>query len=233
MSITTKYQHIFFDLDETLWDFKRNSLETLNELFDQHRFTERGIEKNNFIERYHHHNNIHWDLFRKGKINREQLRTVRWKNTLSEFSIADEVLTKNLSDQYLQLLPLKKNLLDDAINVLEYLKPKYSLHIITNGFEEVQMKKMETTGLASYFTHLITSERACSAKPNREIFMYAFQVTSATAHNSIIIGDSIEADMEGAKRMGMDHVFFNPEKNKHAEIMTHEVQSLLELKKIL
>ncbi len=228
-----KYRHIFFDLDETLWDFKRNSLETLHELFVQHQFEERGIEKKKFFERYHYHNNIYWDLFRKGKVNREELRTVRWINTLNEFDIEDATLSKNLSDQYLHLLPSKKHLFEDTIEILEYLKPKYSIHIITNGFEEVQLRKIETSGIASYFTHIITSERACSAKPNREIFLYAFDVTSATVSDSIFIGDSIEADIKGAQLMGMDHVLFNPENVPHQQTVMKEIKSLLELKKIL
>ncbi|HYV93255.1 MAG TPA: YjjG family noncanonical pyrimidine nucleotidase [Chitinophagales bacterium] len=233
MSIRKEYRHVFFDLDETLWDFKRNSLETIYDLIEQHRLEERGIEKENFIRRYHHHNDIYWDLFRQGKISREELRTVRWKTTLSEFEIDDEVLIKNLSEQYLQLLPNKKNLHDDAIEILNYLKPKYSLHIITNGFEEVQLQKIIMSGMASYFTHIITSERAGSQKPNREIFKYALEISNATITESIFIGDSIEADINGAKAIGMDHVLFNPEKIPHHEILQHEISLLTELHKIL
>ncbi|MCY7409971.1 MAG: YjjG family noncanonical pyrimidine nucleotidase [Chitinophagales bacterium] len=233
MISTKKYKHVFFDLDETLWDFKRNSLETLHELFVQHQFEERGIEKEKFFERYHYHNNIYWDLFRKGEVNREELRTVRWINTLNEFDIEDAALSKNLSDQYLHLLPSKKNLFEDTIEILEYLKPKYSIHIITNGFEEVQLRKIEISGMAPYFTHIITSERACSAKPNREIFLYAFDVTGATVRNSIFIGDSIDADIKGAQQMGMDHVLFNPESLPHQQPVMMEIESLIELKSIL
>jgi putative hydrolase of the HAD superfamily len=230
---TTKYHHIFFDLDETLWDFKRNSLETIHELIDRHQLEDRGIKKENFIRRYHHHNDIYWDLYRKGEISREQLRTVRWKTTLGEFEIEDEALVKNLSEQYLQLLPNKKNLYSDAIAILDYLKPKYSLHIITNGFEEVQLQKIITSGIASYFTHIITSERAGTQKPNKEIFQYALAISNCTVGESIFIGDSIEADIKGAKAVGMDHVLFNPEKIPHTESLIYEISSLTELKMIL
>jgi putative hydrolase of the HAD superfamily len=233
MKTGKKYRHVFFDLDETLWDFRRNSLETLHELMDQNKFGERGIEKTSFVTRYHYHNNIYWDLFRKGEISREELRTVRWKNTLSEFDIYDEVLAKNLSEQYLLNLPNKKNLHDDAIEVLTYLKPRYSLHIITNGFEEVQMQKISNSGLASYFTHIITSERAGSQKPNKEIFKYALEISNATIDDSIFIGDSIEADINGAKAMRMDHVLFNPLKIPHNEKIDIEITDLIELKQIL
>jgi len=228
-----KYRHVFFDLDETLWDFKRNSLETIHELLDQHKFEERGIEKAIFVERYHYHNDLYWDLFRKGEISRQELRTVRWKDTLSEFDIHDDVLAKNLSEQYLLMLPNKKNLHDDSIEVLTYLKPNYSLNIITNGFEEVQMQKISNSGLASYFTHVITSERAGSQKPNKEIFKYALEISNATIAESIFIGDSIEADIHGAKAMNMDHVLFNPLKIPHKEKIEIEITSLTELKQIL
>jgi len=228
-----EYRHIFFDLDETLWDFKRNSMETLHELSIKYQFNERGIEGGKFFERYHHHNNRYWDLYRKGKISREELRIIRWQTTLSEFDIDDSTFARNLSENYLQLLPNKKNLYEEALDLLIYLKPKYSLHIITNGFEEVQLRKIEMSGIASYFTHVITSERAGSQKPKREIFLYAFSLTSATVNNSIFIGDSIEADINGAKAIGMDYVLFNPEKISHKEEIEQEICRLSELRQWL
>jgi len=228
-----KYRNIFFDLDETLWDFKRNSLETIHELISDHELDKRGFERTFFIERYHHHNEFYWDLYRKGKITRQELRTVRWKTTLDEFDIHDEFLVKNLSEEYLQILPTKKNLYEDARELLEYLKPKYSLHIITNGFEEVQLQKIETSGIASFFTHIITSERAGSQKPQREIFLFAFDLTGGSIHNSIFVGDSLEADIAGARGIGMDHVLFNPGQIPHQESVMLEIRELKELKEFL
>ena len=228
-----KYRHVFFDLDETLWDFKRNSLEAIHDLISNRELDKRGFERAFFIERYHHHNEFYWDLYRKGKITRQELRTVRWKTTLSEFDIHDEHLIRDLAEEYLQILPTKKNLYEDAREVLEYLKPKYSLHIITNGFEEVQIQKLETSGIASYFTHMITSERAGSQKPHREIFLYAFDLTGGSIHNSIFVGDSLELDIGGAKGVGLDHVLFNPEKIPHHENVMMEIHELRELKAFL
>lgn len=173
------YRHIFFDLDETLWDFKQNSLEVIHDLMDHHQLESFGISRDSFIERYYHHNTYYWDLFRKGDITREELRIIRWKKTLGEFQIHDDSFAKKLAEQYLFLLPTKKSLYRDAIEVLDYLKPKYSLHIITNGFEEVQLQKIITSGLQPYFTEIITSERAGSQKPNREIFDYALTLANA------------------------------------------------------
>ena len=228
-----KYQHIFFDLDETLWDFKRNSLETLHDVFEMHELHRHGIEKETFIRRYHHHNDIFWEKYRKGQITRIELRTDRWKITLNEFQIDDETLTQNLSENYLAILPTKKHLLEDAEEVLTYLKTKYSLHIITNGFEEVQLQKIETSGIGKFFNYIITSERAGSQKPNREIFLFAMQLTNATLSNSLFIGDSIEADINGAKAVGMDHIFFNPLMLARHEQVQSEIKGLKELMKML
>ncbi len=232
-SMNAKYKHVFFDLDETLWDFKRNSLEAIHEVLDQHRWHERGIEKDAFINRYNYHNELYWDLFRKGKIARTGLRTARWKTTLEEFNIHDEELVQSISESYLKILPTKKSLHNDALDILDYLKLIYSLHIITNGFEEIQLQKIITSGIAGYFTHIITSERAGSQKPNREIFLYAFDLTGASANNSIFIGDSIEADINGAKAIGMDHVLFNSENLPHNENIKIEISHLNDLKNIL
>jgi putative hydrolase of the HAD superfamily len=233
MKTAGDYRHLFFDLDETLWDFKRNSYETLHELLGDHSLTPLGVERAFFIERYHYHNDYYWDLFRKGKISRDELRSGRWKKTLSEFNISDDSLAQKLSEQYLHRLPWKKNLFADTLRVLDYLKARYTLHIITNGFEEVQYRKIETSGLAKYFTHVITSERAGSQKPQREIFLFAFDLTGATVRNSLFIGDSIEADIHGAKAIGMDHILFNPEKKLHAENIGKEISSLSELLTLL
>lgn len=223
------YQHIFFDLDETLWDFKTNSQETLADVYGMYRLNEIGLQENEFYSHYYHHNNFYWDLFRKGTIAREEMRVIRFSRTLKEFNVTDDMLAKKMSESYLHILPTKTRLHDNAIDVLTYLKAKYSLHIITNGFEEVQYRKMHHSGITSYFKYVITSEMAGCQKPNRAIFKYAFDKTNASVLNSIFIGDSIEADIKGAKSIGMDHVLFNPEKIMHDEIVMHEVTALNEL----
>lgn len=227
------YKHIFFDLDETLWDFKTNSFETLTEVFENYRLNERGVIKEEFFTRYYFYNNIYWDLFRKGEISRENLRLIRFSKTLFEFDIPDESLAKEMSENYLQILPTKTKLHRDAIDLLNYLRSKYALHIITNGFEEVQYKKIRHSGLDGYFRYVITSEMAGCQKPSRAIFKYAFDKTNASAFDSIFIGDSIEADIRGAKSVGMDHVLFNPEGLAHNEIVMYEVNGLSALKSLL
>ena len=229
-----KYHHVFFDLDHTLWDFERNSEETLYQVFDLLKMKKAGISSASlFIERYHIHNDEMWALYQQGLIDRDVLRYQRWAKTLIEFGVVNDDLVAQLGDVYLQMLPEKMHLFDDTIEVLDYLKPKYKLHIITNGFEEVQFKKINNSGINHYFDYIITSETAGYQKPDIQIFKHAFQKTNASAADSIFIGDSLEADIEGAKRAGMDHVFYNPKEKKHSAILMYEISELKELKKIL
>ncbi|MBA2406541.1 MAG: noncanonical pyrimidine nucleotidase, YjjG family [Chitinophagales bacterium] len=228
-----QYAHVFFDLDETLWDFKRNSVETLEEVLKLYKLESKGVNTSLFSERYHYHNSVYWGLFRKGMIAREELRIIRFTSTLKEFELTDNELAIRMSESYLTLLPTKTKLYDDAHEILSYLQAKYSLHIITNGFEEVQIMKLRNSGITAYFKYVISSEMAGSQKPNREIFKYAFNKTNASVLDSIFIGDSIEADIQGAKSVGMDHVLFNPDRIQHLEQVTYEINALKELKTFL
>ena len=155
-----EYKHIFFDLDHTLWDFETNSHETLMDLFDAFSFLGNHHNKLDFINRYNYHNDIYWEQFRKGELSREDLRHIRFRTTLNEFEIQDEELVKKLAVAYLEILPTKTNLFHDTIEVLEALVKKYSIHIITNGFEEIQYKKIKSSGIEKYFKYVITSESA-------------------------------------------------------------------------
>ena len=152
---------------------------------------------------------------------------------LLDFKIADEPLSKNMSDQFLDLLPTRTILFPYAIEILEYLtNKKYELHLITNGFERTQHSKLKYSGLGKYFKEIITSEGSSSLKPNKEIFDYAFQKTGAKPAESIMLGDSIDVDIVGAMNAGIDQVFIN-----HLNIQinikpTYVVRSLKELEEI-
>jgi putative hydrolase of the HAD superfamily len=228
------YHHIFFDLDHTLWDFESNSKSTLFDIFNQYQSKFPSIPSYEVFEKqYHIHNDFYWEEFNKSRITRDELRRIRFLKTLEDFNIYDEALAIHLAEVYLNILPTKKAIMTEAHDVLDYLKKKYDLHIITNGFDEIQHKKLSNASLDNYFHHIITSEKSGSKKPNKEIFKYAFYVTGATVLDSIFIGDSIEADINGAKSVGMDYVFFNPKKTKHTEKIMIEISELRELKKIL
>jgi putative hydrolase of the HAD superfamily len=228
------YQHVFFDLDRTLWDFEINSHETLIELIDKYKLVEKGISSSNtFIEEYYKINDQLWEEYRQGTINQETLRFERFNRALLKYEITDLELIKNIGNDYVYLSPLKTNLVPHTIEILDYLKSKYDLHIITNGFEEVQHIKLSNSGIANYFSEIITSERAGFKKPDKRIFDYSLSATNSTREKSIMIGDCINADILGAKNAGIHQIYFNPNDNSHQEEITHEINSLIELKKIL
>ncbi|MBX3240438.1 MAG: YjjG family noncanonical pyrimidine nucleotidase [Chitinophagaceae bacterium] len=230
-----KYRHIFFDLDHTLWDFESNAKLTLQELHANLKLSEYGIHDFNlFFDRYNQHNDKLWDRYRKGFIRRDELRLKRMRLTLLDFKIADEALAKTMDTQFLDMLPTRTILFPHAKEILDHLLTKgYHLHLITNGFEVVQHNKLKYSGLTGYFKQVITSEASNSLKPHKEIFEYAFDKTGAQPHHSIMIGDDIEADINGAKNAGIDQVFVNHKNNPATVDATHTVHSLKELENIL
>lgn len=224
---TKNYRHLFFDLDHTLWDFERNSHETLRDLFDELQLQSQGIaDFELFIERYEFHNKYCWIQYRNGRMKKEEVRVNRFIYALADFQIERKDIVYTLSDLYIQRSPEKRNLIEGATEVLEALRPAYQLHIITNGFEEVQFRKLRNTGLLPYFDKIVTSERAGALKPSPRIFEFALESASASCSESVYIGDNLEADMLGARNAGLDQVYFNPEARPHGEKLTYEVQSL-------
>jgi putative hydrolase of the HAD superfamily len=230
-----KYRHIFFDLDHTLWDFEANSKATLQQLFTEFDLPGKGITSfDTFHEIYSVHNDKMWSNFRKGHIDRETLRWKRMWLTLVDFKIANEPLALELSKRYLELLPTQREVFPYTNEILDYCQSKgYGIHLITNGFEETQKQKMEHCGIGHYFGEVITSEKAMSLKPRKEIFDYALNVTGAEAATSIMIGDALDIDILGARNAGMDQVFFNPFKTPHKDSPTYEISCLSELKTII
>jgi putative hydrolase of the HAD superfamily len=230
----TLYKHIFFDLDHTLWDMNSNSYVTICELAEKHKLKERGIGCiDDFIGKYKVINDQLWLDYSKDLIDRNVLRSERFKRAFSLFGIIDDQLAEQFGDDYVSQAPKKSNLMPYSIDVLEYLSSKYQLHIITNGFEEVQHVKIENSNLKKYFSNVITSDKACYKKPHKGIFEYSINLTAADYKNSIMVGDSLEADIIGARNCGMDQVYYNPEKISHVEKVTHEISCLTELKNIL
>lgn len=206
-----KYQHLFFDLDHTLWDFEANAKETLQELYHLNNLQSRGIpDFDLFFEHYSEHNTRLWDKYTKGLIRHEELKWKRMWLALLDFKIADEELSRMMAVQFLDRLPSKKNLFPYTIEILTYLRNKgYQLHLITNGFDVTQRSKLEHSMLTEYFVEVITSETSQSLKPNKEIFDYAIAKCGTTCANSIMIGDNLEADIQGGINAGMDTIFVN------------------------
>jgi len=229
-----QYKQLFFDLDHTLWDFDANAKESLADLFALLNLDERTkIPFADFYPKYLYHNEVLWDRYHKGLITSEELKWKRMWRTLLDFKIADEPLAREMSEQFLEILPTKKILFPYTIEILDYLKAKkYELHLITNGFEKTQWSKLNHSGLSGYFTHVITSEASNSLKPKKEIFDFAMQKANATLPESIMIGDNLEADIQGAMNAGMDTVFVNHIDAKPAIKPTYTITHLQQLESI-
>lgn len=229
-----KYKHIFFDLDHTLWDFDSNSKLTFKQLFKEYDLTERGIDDfDEFFVKYNIHNDKLWERFRNGSIRRDDLRWKRIWFTLLDYKIGDTALAHELSAAYLEILPTQTILMPHAKEVLEHCANNYQIHMITNGFDTTQKLKIQFSGIASYFSEIITSEKSHSMKPHPGIYEYALSTTGATADDAIMIGDALEVDIKGAKNAGWDQVYFNPHKTEHEGSPTYEVSCLSQLMEIL
>ena len=233
--IQMSYKDLFFDLDHTLWDFETNSKETIQELYNTHRLAELGIvDFDGFYSTYSAHNHRLWDRYTKGFIKQEELRWKRVYLSLLDFKVANEPLAKEMSQAYLEILPNKKHLFPYTIEILDYLKEKdYKMHLITNGFESVQFKKIKNSGLQDYFIEVITSEASNSLKPQKEIFEYALKNAKASVEKSIMIGDNEFADIQGGINMGMDTVFVNHIQAIPTIPATYTITHLKELETIL
>ena len=210
----THIKDVFFDLDHTLWDFDKNSELTFDGIFNR---IHPEIITKQFIEKYVPINQVCWKLYQYDKITHEELRYKRLKNSFDaiNYAISDEEIDE-ISIDYIRFLPENNHLFDGAIELLEYLKPNYNLHIITNGFADVQFKKINNSKIANFFHTVTNSEMAGVKKPNPTIFDFALGLAKAKKENSIMIGDSLDADVQGALDAGLDAIYFN-EKNIEVE----------------
>ncbi len=228
------YQHVFFDLDHTLWDYDANASEALFELYDHYQFEKLEVfTKQELVAKFFEVNYELWDLYNHHRISRADIRKRRFITIFQKLRVGLEHLPANLEMEYIALAPTKNRIFEGAFELLDYLKENYQLHIITNGFDDIQATKMSSSQLDPYFKHVITSESSKARKPNPKIFEVAFDLTGADQFNSIMIGDNLESDIAGAKRAGMDHVWFNPNKLVTNVAVQHEISNLLQLKTIL
>jgi putative hydrolase of the HAD superfamily len=225
-----QYKHLFFDLDHTLWDFDKNSEVTLRKLYTEYDLASRGITDFDALFRsYNVHNDKLWTRYRNGFIKRDELRWKRMWLMLLDFKVADTSLAHELSTAYLEILPSQTLLVPHAKELLEHCKGRYEMHLITNGFETTQRLKLQYSGIARYFTHLITSERSNSMKPYKEIFDYALAAAGAQTEESIMIGDAVEIDIKGAINAGWHSAYYNPHSLPHTHKPTYEVSHLSQL----
>jgi len=229
-----KYRHIFFDLDHTIWDFDKNAEETLFELYDIYKLNEIGLPSAAiFIETYTRNNHQLWAEYHTGKISKTELRETRFKRTFLELGVPPDLLPLAFEDDYVKLCPTKTNLFPHAHETLTYLKDKYTLHLISNGFKESSELKVGNTNISGYFQHIIISETIGINKPDPAIFAHALDLAGAAKNESLMIGDSLEADVYGALNFGMDAIYFNPFYATKPDDVPLQVHHLKELTLIL
>lgn len=243
-----EYKGILFDLDHTLWDYHRNSRETLHDMYTGHGLQEKlNAPFDDFHDVFQDINATLWNQYDRGLIPRDRIRKERFNTILGHFGVTDGELSLKLSDAYVNEGPKKGNLIDGATEILDYLHPKYPMYIVTNGFEEVQFTKVKSAGLEKYFREIVISDRVGHKKPAREIFDYVSATHGIAIRDLIMIGDNMLTDIAGAANAGMDSVLFNPApvlKLDHLRstsvppgtegvTSTHEIAHLSELRQIL
>ncbi len=228
------YHHLFFDLDRTLWDFDAAAEVAFERIYDKYGLKKLGIPSaHEFHEVYHPLNERLWELYRENKITKEDLNRTRFFMPLEHYGIHDTLLADQLSADYVYWSPRIVRLVPGTLDLLDYLKPKYHLHLITNGFQEVQHTKLGGSGMEPYFETLTVSEEVGVKKPNPEIFLYALNKAQATAEESLMIGDEMAVDIDGARAAGIDQLFFNPTGQAVEGERTFEVHHLSAIKEIL
>ena len=229
-----KYHHIFFDLDHTLWDFDKNATETLIDLYRQFELMSFNLfSEFALVEKFMEVNNQLWDLYNVGKIDKAEIREKRFTIIFMDLGLTPEQVPPDFGEVYLQSCPQKTNIMPYTLEILDYLQEKYELCIITNGFDDVQETKLTSANIKKYFKQIVTSESAGSKKPQKEIFEYALGLTRAEVNKSIMVGDNLQTDIQGARRVNMDQIFYNPNDLFHKEKVTYEINCLSEMVKIL
>lgn len=229
------YKHLFFDLDHTLWDFDRNSAESIAELYEQHRLGELGIPSaDDFSEKFIEVNRKLWRAFDLNELTHTYIRENRFPMVLAALGLDDVAGFPDLNEGYLQLLPRKAHLTEAARDLLDHLHGRYDMHIITNGFDDIQALKLASSDIAHYFTHVVTNEKSGGyKKPDPRIFEFSLTLARATVAESLMIGDNYEADIRGAQAVGLDTVFYNPKGEVVEEAPTHDIRHWRELMELL
>ncbi|MEJ7780898.1 MAG: YjjG family noncanonical pyrimidine nucleotidase [Daejeonella sp.] len=228
------YKHLFFDLDHTIWDFDKNAEETLHELYHSYGLKQLGLHSADiFIETYTKNNHQLWADYHIGKITKQALRETRFSRTFAELGVSPELIPGEFENDYVVICPKKTNLFPYAHETLSYLQNKYALHIVSNGFKESTEMKIGNTGLERYFSTVFISEIIGFNKPDKAIFEHILSHTRAEIPESLMIGDSVEADIRGAQNIGMKAIYFNPENKEKPGDVPHQIACLSELMDLL
>lgn len=229
-----KYAHILFDLDHTLWDTNTNAQQTIIEMFSHFRLESLGIaDPEKFVSVYKGINEKMWNDYSLHRIEKKELRYGRFRQTLIEFGIGDELLVEEMSNFFSHHTPQKSVLIENAKELLDFLHKKYKLHIVTNGFREAQHLKLKNSGIEYFFDTVFISEEIGYNKPHNGFFDFVLSKLNTTKDKALMVGDNLETDIAGAVNAGIDCVFYNPVKVEHAFSVSYEIENLLEIKNFL
>ncbi|MTI20940.1 noncanonical pyrimidine nucleotidase, YjjG family [Fulvivirga sp. RKSG066] len=229
-----RYEVIFFDLDHTLWDYDKNSVEALSDLYIKYGLNDyKDVSLDLFLNTFTQVNEKLWSNYNKGHVDREHIRNTRFDSILKNLGIKNRSFSTDMSVEYIKECPQKTNLFPYTLDVLDYLQQKYRLFILTNGFDDVQQIKITKSNLKPYFKGMITSDGSGHRKPSKEIFEYALGHASAKSDKSLMIGDNLSADVKGAINASIDAVYFNPHKRAHKATINYEINCLSQLMDIL
>lgn len=227
-------KHLFFDLDRTLWDFERNSEAALRILFDELELGNRVKSFESFHKTYKKINAQLWQAYGTGKLTKEVLRVKRFDDTLKSFQADNRELAEQLADGYVSISPRQTHVFPNTHETLENLKNEgYRMHIITNGFKEVQYIKLENSKLLEYFDVIVCSEEVGKNKPAPEVFHHAMKHAEANPEESVMIGDDYRADILGAERVGMSTILFDPNRKFNERAHDWRIYSLERIPEIL
>ena len=222
-----QYKHIFFDLDHTLWDYDKNTNETICDLYAMYQLEKFNLfSPEEFIKAFFEVNNELWRKFNFGQIEQAAMRRSRFNLIFNKLGLHNGDVPLGIEDKFLQTCPTKPHLLPHALAALDYLHKKYTLHIITNGFDDVQFTKLKSAGIDRHFREVITSDNSGYRKPDREIFEHAMKKAGASRSDAIFVGDNPDTDVAGAINAEMDFVYYNPARLPHGLKVLYEIDSL-------
>ena len=233
-TIKNKYRYIFFDLDHTLWDFEKNSTDTLSELYQKYELAKLcNFCEDSFRRQFQEVNSRLWAQTDEGKMDKATLRRDRFRLIFSGLGVENEEMAFRLGEEYVTLCPQKPALLPYALAILEYLHQKYDLYILTNGFSDVQAVKLSSAGILHFFKEVFTADELQVGKPHKEYFTKVMQKIGANPSECMMVGDNLKTDILGAQNAGIDHIYYNPGKRNYFMQVQHEINCLSSLKELL
>lgn len=228
------YKNLFFDLDDTLWAFSQNARQTFEEVYQLHRYDRYFRSFEHFYALYNQRNRELWRDYADGRVDKDGLNRQRFLYPLAAVGHPDADLARRFADDFFRIIPTKRGLMPHAREVLSQLAPRYNLYILSNGFRELQWRKMQSAGIDGFFRKVILSDDLGVLKPHPEIFHFALSATQSQLRESLMIGDSWESDVTGARNAGMDQVYYGPDTEAPRPFSpTYRIGDLAELLRLL